>query len=162
MPRTSLRDIITHFKLNGHCVVAPCRGLPRLTTARDDRRILRATETNRFSSAAVLATAVSKDTGLTLSPQVVRNRLTEAGFHRRSTRKKSYLSKKHRKQRLSYAKRLAHLEGEEWGNVLFMYEASAELDGTSGRVSVWLRIHEAFHKKCIVPTFKSSRKSLMV
>ncbi|KAE9016525.1 hypothetical protein PR002_g13632 [Phytophthora rubi] len=162
MVRTTVRDNIAHFKLNGHCVVAPHQGRPRLTTARDDRRILRDTETNRFSSAAVLAAADSKDTGRVVSLQVVRNRLNAVGLNGRSARKKPYLSNKHRKQRLAYAKRLAHLEKDDWANVLFTDEASVELHGTSGRVSVWRRTHEAFHEKCVVPTFKSSRKSLMV
>ncbi|KAE9322548.1 hypothetical protein PF008_g17568 [Phytophthora fragariae] len=162
LARTSVRDIIAHFKSTGHCVIPPRQGRPRLTTAREDRRILRATEQNRCISAAVLAAAVSKDTGCPITPQVVRNRLNESGLNGRSARKKPYLSKKHRQQRLAYAKRLAHFEEEDWETVIFTDEASVELHGTTGRVSVWRRTHEAFHEKCVVPTFKSSRKSLMV
>ncbi|GMF31772.1 unnamed protein product [Phytophthora fragariaefolia] len=162
LPRSTVRGIIAHFKKNGHCVVASRQGRPRLTTAREDRRIIRDTEKNRFISAAVLAAAVSKDTGRVVTPQVVRNRLHESGLNGRSARKKPYVSKKHRKQRLAYAKRLAHYEEEDWGTVLFTDEASVELHGTTGRVSVWRRTNEAFQEKCVVPTFKSSRKSLMV
>ncbi|EGZ27076.1 hypothetical protein PHYSODRAFT_320926 [Phytophthora sojae] len=110
---------------------------------------------------AVLVAVVSKDAGRVVSPQVVRNRLNAVGLDGRSARKKPYLSKKHRKQCLVYTKRLAHLEKDDWANVLFTDEAPVELHDTSGRVSVWRRTHEAFYEKCVVPTFKSSRKSLM-
>ncbi|KAG2772774.1 hypothetical protein PC116_g21817 [Phytophthora cactorum] len=49
-----------------------------------------------------------------------------------------------------------------WGNVVFTDEASVELHGTTGRVTVWRRTHEAFHEKCVMSTFKSGRQSLMV
>ncbi|KAE9046276.1 hypothetical protein PR001_g4635 [Phytophthora rubi] len=49
-----------------------------------------------------------------------------------------------------------------WSRVLFCDEACVEFHGTSGRVSVWRRTHEAFSPKCVIPTFKSRLKSVMV
>ncbi|KAE8913180.1 hypothetical protein PF005_g5228 [Phytophthora fragariae] len=54
------------------------------------------------------------------------------------------------------------MASEWWSRVLFSDEASVELHGTSGRESVRRRAHEAFDQRCVVPTFKSSSKSLMV
>ncbi|KAG2772779.1 hypothetical protein PC129_g13919 [Phytophthora cactorum] len=86
LPRTTVRDIVTYFKKNVHCVIRPHQDRPRLTTAGGDRRILGDTEADRFSRAAVLAAVVSKDTGHTVSPQVVRSRLNTPGLNGRSAR----------------------------------------------------------------------------
>ncbi|KAK1943198.1 Transposable element Tcb1 transposase [Phytophthora citrophthora] len=49
-----------------------------------------------------------------------------------------------------------------WRRVMYSDEACIEMHGTSGRVSVWRRPHEALDPSCVKPTFKSSRNSLMV
>ncbi|GMF56799.1 unnamed protein product [Phytophthora fragariaefolia] len=54
------------------------------------------------------------------------------------------------------------MDPEDWENVLFSDEASVGLNGTTGKIFVWRRANEAFNEKCMVPTFKSSRKTLMV
>ncbi|KAE9016231.1 hypothetical protein PR001_g14710 [Phytophthora rubi] len=131
--RSSVGDIIVHFKKHGHCVVAPRRGRPRITGVRDDRRIVGATETNRFVSAAVLADEVPKEAGHPVSPQFVRNRINAARLTGRSARKKPYLSKKHRKQRLIYSRRLISMQKEDWGSVLLTDDVSVELYGRTGR-----------------------------
>ncbi|KAE9187998.1 hypothetical protein PF005_g20235 [Phytophthora fragariae] len=162
IPRWSVRSIIKHYKTNGHWSVERRPGRPRLTDARHDRRIIRAVEKDRFVSAARLAAEVSKEIGKEVSSDLIRDRIHEAGLFGRSARKKPFLSAKHRRQRLKYAKCFDNMQPEWWSRVLFSDEASVELHGTSGRVSVWRRPHEAFDPRCVISTRKSSRKSLMV
>ncbi|KAG3112312.1 hypothetical protein PI125_g8334 [Phytophthora idaei] len=119
-------------------------------------------EANRFICAAVVATRVTSDIGVNVSPEVVRARVRAAGLRGRSARKKPFLSRKHRRQRLRHAQKFLDWPEEKWRTVFFSDEASVELHGTSGRVSVCRRPHEAFDDKYVLPTYKSSRKSLMV
>jgi len=117
---------------------------------------------NRFKSAVAIAAEVSKEINKSVSEQAIRNRINSAGLNGRSARKKPFLSRRHRRLRLEYAKRFDNMQPSWWSRVLFSDEASVELHGTSGRVSVWRRPHEAFDARCVIPTYKSSRKSLMV
>ncbi|GMF54463.1 unnamed protein product [Phytophthora fragariaefolia] len=127
-----------------------------------DRTIVRTVEKNRFASAAAIAATVSAETGAKISESTIRSRIHDAGFHGRSARKKPFLSAVHRRKRMVYATKWKNMDPEDWENVLFSDEASVELNGTTGKISVWRRANEAFNKKCTVPTFKSSRKTLMV
>ncbi|KAG2840392.1 hypothetical protein PC114_g5232 [Phytophthora cactorum] len=134
MPRVSVQTIIRFEKKHDHVNLKPRPGRPRCTDLRHDRRIVREVEKNRFVT----------------------------GLNGRSARKKPYLNPKHRRKRFAYAKKFKNQTAGFWKRVLFTDEASVELHGTSGRVSVWRRPHGAFDAKCIKATFKSSRKSLMV
>ncbi|KAG6952520.1 hypothetical protein JG688_00013239, partial [Phytophthora aleatoria] len=69
IPRRSVRTIIDFYKTNGHCKPAPRPGRTPLTDARQDRRIVRAAEANRFVSAAVVAARVT-DIGVNVPPEV--------------------------------------------------------------------------------------------
>ncbi|KAG3066448.1 hypothetical protein PI124_g22083 [Phytophthora idaei] len=51
---------------------------------------------------------------------------------------------------------------DEWEEVFFTDKAMVEMHGTTGRVFVWRRSHEAFAPSYVPATFKSSRKSVMV
>lgn len=164
IPVTSVKGIISRFKRNGHCANAPRSGRPRATDSRTDRLIIREVERNRFVGAALLAAQLEAKLGVSVHPQTVRNRIIDAGLNGRSARKTPFLTKQHRAKRLVYAKKLQRrfAEPDDWKHVLFTDEASVQLHGNTGKVSVWRRPHEAFQEKCTVPTFKSSRQSLMV
>ncbi|KAE8982184.1 hypothetical protein PR003_g10710 [Phytophthora rubi] len=162
IPRDSVRSIIRFYKKHGHSTIPQRVGRPRRTNARVDRRIVREVERDRIVSAAVVAAQVTKDIGKPVSSTLVRERVRGAGLHGRSARKKPFLSRRHRQLRAAYAKRFDNMASEWWSRMLFSDEASVELHGTSGRVSVWRRADEAFDQRCVVPTFKSSSKSLMV
>eukprot|EP00644_Phytophthora_capsici_P015147 jgi/Phyca11/128400/e_gw1.75.31.1 len=162
MHRDTVRSIIKYFKKHGDVTLRRRSGRPPKTDGRLDRRITRTVEQNRFVSAAAIAAQVSKDNGGPISSQTIRNRIHTTGLNGRSARKKPFLSRRHRRLRLAYAKRFHNMKPDWWSRVLFSDEASVELHGTSGRVSVWRRPHEAFDPRCVVSTHKSSRKSLMV
>ncbi|KAG3172522.1 hypothetical protein PC128_g18517 [Phytophthora cactorum] len=63
MPRGSVRNIIKLFKKNGHSVVSPRTRRKKTTDVRQDRRIVRVVENNRFISAAKLAAEGETDIG---------------------------------------------------------------------------------------------------
>lgn len=164
MPKSTVKSIIHSHRMRGHTFNLPRSGRPRITDERTDRRIVRAVEANRFASAAAIAVAVLEEVGHPVKPTTVRNRLKASGLNGRSSRKKPFLSKVHKRRRLAYAKRmLASLpQQEDWADVLFTDEASVQLNGSTGKVSVWRRTGEAFAEKCTTPTQKNVRTSLMV
>ncbi|KAG3017322.1 hypothetical protein PC128_g3755 [Phytophthora cactorum] len=162
MPRASVQSIIRFEKKHDQVNLKPRPGRPRCTDLRHDRGIVREVGKNRFVSAESIAAQVSNEIKRRISRDLIRDRIHEAGLSGRSARKKPYLNPKHRRKRFAYAKKFKNQTAGFWKRVLFTDEASVELHGTSGRVSVWRRPHEAFDAKCIKPTFKSSRKSLMV
>ena len=61
------------------------------------RSINKATGMDRFLSAPKVSSLLEKDFGLKVSSCTIRNRLKESGFKARVPRKKSFLSKIHRK-----------------------------------------------------------------
>ncbi|KAE8980037.1 hypothetical protein PR001_g24275 [Phytophthora rubi] len=162
MSAGSVRNIVKYYKKHGHSVVSPRSGRKTITDVRQDRRIVREVEANRFVSATRLAVQVEANIGRKISAWTIRARIHAAELNGRTARKNPYLSKKHRRARLAYAKKYDHLTTEQWDDVLFTYEARVELHGSTGRVSVWHRTHEAFSDKCVLPTFKSGRQSVMV
>ncbi|GMF34619.1 unnamed protein product [Phytophthora fragariaefolia] len=133
MPPGSVRNIVKYYRLHGHSVVPPRSGRKKITDPRQDRRIVRAVEVNRFISAARLAAEVQNDIGRKVSRWTIRSRIHAAGFNGRSARKKPYLSKKHRRARLANAKKYCDLSAGQWEDVLFTDEARVELHGTTGR-----------------------------
>ncbi|DBA03798.1 TPA: hypothetical protein N0F65_005688 [Lagenidium giganteum] len=74
---------------------------------------------------------LEKDHGVSVAPQTVRNRINESGLNGRESRKKPYLSKKHKRIRLQYARSYASYTVEDWKKVLFSDESSVEKHGTS-------------------------------
>jgi len=63
---------------------------------------------------------------------------------------------------LAFAKKYRHWTESDWKNVIWTDESSFELGKTSQQIRVWRKAHEAYESKCVAPTFKSSRSSVMV
>jgi len=76
--------------------------------------------------------------------------------------KKSFLKKEHGIMRLTWAREVQSWEAEEWTRVIWTDEALVELGKNSDVCCVWRRPGEAFDEKCLAPTFKSGRTSVMV
>lgn len=103
-PRPSVRNIIKYYKKHGHSVVLPLSGRKKITDALHDLQIVRAVEENRVVSAATLSAQGEADIGRKTSPWAIRSRIHDAGLNGRSARKNPYLSRKHLRARLVYAK----------------------------------------------------------
>jgi len=88
--------------------------------------------------------------------------ICKLGFRNRIAHKKFYLSIDHRAKRLAFAKEYRHWTESDWENVIWTNESSFELGKTSRQIRVWRKVHDAYESKCLVPTFKSSRSSVMV
>nr|CCA18865.1 PREDICTED: similar to predicted protein putative [Albugo laibachii Nc14] len=154
IPVTTVKGIIIRYQRLGHCTSGRHTGRPRATKVITDRAVVREVERNRFISASVLAAQPNEGLDVAVCPQTIRNRIKEAVLNGRSARKKPYHKKDQKRKRLAYAKKLPDnfVDAKDWESVLYTDEASVQLHGNSGNVSVWRRPHEAFHEKCTVPT----------
>jgi transposase len=76
--------------------------------------------------------------------------------------KKPFLTLQHRKLRRQWAQKKRHYKMVDWEHVIWTDEASVELGRQSRQVRVWRKPWEKYYNKCLCPTFKSGRQSLMV
>ena len=76
--------------------------------------------------------------------------------------KKPFLKPAHIKAQLGWAREHQGWEEEDWKHVIWTDEASVEIGKGSKVVWVWRKPGERYNQKCITPTFKSGRQSLMI
>ena len=92
----------------------------------------------------------------------IRTYIRRLGFGNQIARRKPYLTIDHRAKRLAFARKHRHWTEEDWKNVIWTDESSFELGKTSRQIRVWRKVHEAYESKCLAPTFKSGRSSVMI
>jgi len=132
-------------------VRASVSGRPRVTTARQDRDILRAVKKNRKN----VISQIQQDTGLeNISKRTISSRIHELlGFKSYWTTKKPLLTKKHKKERFEWAQRHIKWTTEQWGKVLWSDESPFCLT-FSGRERVWRDHVERYITEAVSPTKK--------
>ena len=108
---------------------AETRGRKRATSEKMDRRIIRLVKENPSISAKQVKTELN----LEICDRSVRNRLTEAKLPARSPRKVPLLNKRHKKNRLKFAKDHVDLPLDKWRNVLWPDGSKIVLFGSKGR-----------------------------
>ena len=75
----------------------------RKTTQREDRIILRLSEADRRKTAVAIHKEVSRKHAFRISVRTIRNRLREFELNGRVARKKPFVSKRNRKNRIQFA-----------------------------------------------------------
>lgn len=88
----------------------------RLTTPRDDRKIVNTAVLHRRASARAI-TKILEDSGIKLSTVTVRRRLREAGLKCRRPAKKPRLTPRMKKRRLIWGRMHQHLTVDDWNKV---------------------------------------------
>jgi hypothetical protein len=83
-------------------------------------------------------------------------------FNSRIAAKKPFLKPEHIEKRLKWAKEYREWKSIDWKSVIWTDEASVEIGKSSRQIRVWRRVGERYDSKCLAPTFKSGRQSLMV
>ncbi|KAJ3537592.1 hypothetical protein NMY22_g5533 [Coprinellus aureogranulatus] len=73
-----------------------------------------------------------------------------------------YLTRKHKKARIAWARKHRHYRRREWSKVIWSNECYIYLGDRDGRVYVTRREDEVLLKECTVPTFKQPSVRVMV
>lgn len=89
----------------------------RKTTARDDRKVHRLSEADRFKTAVDIHEELSGQLSKDVSVSTIKRRLNEFGLMGRIARKKPFIFKKNRKTRLEFAKEHVNWTEEQWSKV---------------------------------------------
>lgn len=137
-------------------------GRPQATTPRQDKQLIRLCRQMRKSTSQQMNNNWAEMTGSVVTARTLRNRLHEKGYSYAKAKTKPYLTPKHRKTRLRWAKERRNWTEEEWGKVIFSDESKICIGGGGdvGRF-VWRLPAEKFHPQCLRSSVKFP-SSLMI
>lgn len=125
--RCAVQSAIKRFAETGTHANKPRTGRNRVTTSREDRKLIRESVKDRKKTSSELAAALTEETGKSISARTARRRLVEAGLKGCKARKKPWLSQENKKKRLDWALRHQHFTEEDWSNVLWSDESNFEV-----------------------------------
>jgi transposase len=158
LPISTIGRIIDKYHKEGTVVTSPRTGRPRKLSQRDKRSLARTLVQDRRVPLAVVAEQLP----VVVCRRTLQNAVHELGFSNRVAVKKPLLAERHIAHRLKIAREHRHWGYDEWARVMWTDEAAFELGKRSNRVTVWRKAYEKYDWDCIVPTFRSGRKSVMV
>lgn len=102
-------------------------GRKRVTTKRQDRKLIRDSLKDRKKTSSQLAAALSDEIGRPISSRTARRRLIEAGLKGCKARKKPWLSDSNKKKRLEWALKHQNFTQADWANVIWSDESNFEV-----------------------------------
>ena len=128
--KSSVSMWIKRYRETGTVDDIPKAGRPRLTTKKQDERIVQVASSLECHSATEIAKKVTRFK-VHVSPRTITRRVTEKGMVYGSTLAKPLLSAKNRKKRLEWTKNLL---ADSWDNVVFTDEATFRIYGVKKKV----------------------------
>ena len=135
-------------------------GRHRVTTARQDREIVRRVLEQRTITARCVRSEVD---GLhRISEETIRRRLREAGLRSHPRAQVPRLTLGHRRARLQFARNHVNWTMRQWRNVYFSDESRFGLYGNDARIRTWRHRGERFNQRCIMPIRAHNGGSVMV
>ncbi|GBB92711.1 hypothetical protein RclHR1_20450005 [Rhizophagus clarus] len=137
-------------------------GWPRKLNERNERTIIRRLMTNECSNAVQLKKSLQINDEINVSSNTVRRALKRNGLSARVKRKKPLLSKKHRENRLKFAKRFKDWTVSDWNRVVWSDKSKFQIFGSDGREYCWKRQGETLKDAHIKPTVKFGGGSVFV
>jgi len=131
------KDVAAHFgvaastisrhkgRLNetGYVQDRPRSGIPKKTSAADDRYIVVTSRRNSFMSAPKLTEQFQVTSGIRVSTQTIRNRLHKRGLRGRRPYKEIILTANHARARLNWVTAHRRWTINEWNKLLFTDES---------------------------------------
>lgn len=125
--RCAVQTTIKRFKEIGSYENRPKSGRKRRTNARQDRILERISLRDRMKTSKELSSELLQDHGINLAASSVRRRLVERNLHGRKARRKPLLTDRHKKLRLSWAKKYKNWTEEDWSKVIWTDESNIEV-----------------------------------
>ena len=143
-------------------------GLPRSRAGRPHklsdhakRKVIRDISSGKIENAVIAAHELSEVIRQTVHPENVRRVLRKAGLKSIKKKKKPFLSKKHRKQRLDFAQKYANWTVEDFKRVIWSDETKINRLGSDGLKWTWRKPQHAIQDYHVQGTFKHGGGSLM-
>ncbi len=107
-------------------------GRPRKLNERDERSVIRRLMTKECSNVVQLQKSLKTNDNVEVSSNTVRRVLQRNGLVARVKRKKPLLSKKHRENRLKFAKSYKDWTISNWNKVVWSDESKFQIFGSDG------------------------------
>jgi len=145
--RTTIARLWNRFQQTGSGADLPRTGRPRVTTAAQDRFIVRQHTQNPFQTAT--ETAMNLPAGNQVTSQTVRNRLRNVGLRCRRPLVGVVLTPLHRAARLQWSRIHGNWPRQRWLNVLFTDESRFLMNRADGRQRVYRRVNQRYQPNCI-------------
>ena len=132
---STVSKTINRFKETQSNQDRPKSGRPTKLTPRSKRLIARKMLTGECDNAVQVHQAVTDQLGLDVCVQTVRNTLKIKGFISKKKVKKPFLTVKHKKNRLAFAKRYKDWTVEDWKKVVFLMRPKSIFSGQMGFIT---------------------------
>jgi transposase len=163
MSTRTVRHIIAVRRDRGHSKDAPRSGQPKKLDERSTCHLKQVLDRDRRQTLGDLTKFINTAIPASVSEKTVVRAIGDGlQMFSRIARKKPFLKKAHRVNRLEWARMAKEWGVEEWRRIIWTDEASAELGKNTRVCRVWRRTNEAYDERCLAPTFKSGRTSVMV
>ena len=115
----------------------PKPGRPHILGPRDERKIVRLIVSGKAQTAVQVQSELRTGENLDVSTNTIRRALKRNGLASCAKRKKPLLRKKHRQNRLKFAKKYRKWAVEDWSKVVWSDESKFMLFGSDGRQYCW-------------------------
>ena len=96
------------------------------------------------------------------SVATIRNMLRSQGLHGRVRQYKPFLTRRHMKSRLAFAKKYRSKSKEWWRRTMFSDETRIKCFGSDGRIWCWRMINELPTSRTTHPTVKNNKGDFMI
>lgn len=126
--RQSVQYAIERFAATGSHSNRHRTGRKRITTDREDRKLMRESLKNRKKCSSDLAADFSFEINRPISARTTRRRLQEVGLKGCKARKKPWLSQNNKKARYEWALKYQSFTEEDWSNVVWSDESNFEVN----------------------------------
>ena len=161
--RQAVYSLINKYDQRGHHNDAPRSGRPQKMDSRSLRHLKISLEGDRRQSLSDLTTTINNAATHPVHPRTIRRAIRgPLGMNAHIAAKKPYLKPSHRQARYAWAKEHRGWGADDWEKVVWTDESSVEIGKGSKVVWVWRKPGERYLEKCLTPTFKSGRQSLMI
>jgi hypothetical protein len=141
---------------------SPKSGRPKVITVRMRRRMRRMIIFQECDTAVQVRSSIIMGEGQAPSLSTIKRSLGEAGLVSAIKRKKPFLSARHRRLRLAFARQHANWTVDDWKRVIFSDESKIQLFGSEGRQRCWKIPGESLSSRTVNPTVKHGGGNVMI
>ena len=140
----------------------PKSGRKSKLSARNERWIEREILLGRADNAVQMQKKLKEQMNIDVSAKTVRRTLKKKGFHAIHKVRKPFLSPKHKKSRLEFARRHKNWTVEDWKKVIWTDETKINLFGSDGKLYRWKKKGFELTEHDIQKTVKFGGGHLMI
>lgn len=153
---------LENYKARGHFKELPRSGRPPKINPRGLRHLERVVDGDRRQTLGDITKFMNTCLPSPVAPRTVQRAIhNKLLYYARHAVTKPYLKPCHIERRLDWARTATAYGMEEFSRIIWTDECSIELGKSSRTPWVWRRPHEKYDPRCINPSFKSGRSSIM-